>query len=450
MSLSAKLKLAYGAMIERTAAFNLPSLGALLILPAFKTLKRGKTPDAPTVLILAKEGFTSDIMSTLGAADGVKIVALPRIVIKFFAQAFLPYFVDDSNYASCGAEFDAAKLRYRNFWIAVLRRLRRLVRIDAVVTGNFAYAAERELAAALQEIGIPFIVLHKENLRAAGLIPFKERLYRERRGPFTGRKILVYNQPERDLQIRAGVAEPSRVEVVGMPRLDRMHAWRRSHAGALAPNRILFLIFSAATGMPRIWRKGAVPGQRYSEEQEEEDEDISLQRLSEETCLTLLRIAKENPDIEVVVKSKGRNQDYAEMASLFGVEQESQLPGNMRVVHGGDISELIAQASVVCGCNSVALLEAVAAGKPIVVPGFAEAEAPEIQPYLMDLRSVSMPASSPEILYRELLKLAREPRPVPAELDAESRRTLALWTGNDDGCAAQRARDAILRELASR
>jgi len=109
---------------------------------------------------------------------------------------------------------------------------------------------------------------------------------------------------------------------------------------------------------------------------------------------------------------------------------------------------LIAQASVVCGCNSVALLEAVAAGKPLVVPWFAEADALEISPYLMDLRSVSRPASSPEILYRELVKLARQPTPLPAELDPESRRILALWAGNEDGYAAQRARDAILRELA--
>src|SRR5215213_283076 len=306
MSLSAKLKNIYGAAIERAAARNLPSLAALLILCAFRTVKPARAADPRTVVILPKLGFTPDIMMTLAAADQIKVVALPRAVVKFVASAFLPYFVDDSNYTSCGAEFDEAKLRYRTFWIAVLRRLRRAMRIDAMITGNFSYAAERELAAALQESGIPFIALHKENLKTPGLEPFFEKLYRERRGQFTGRKILVYNQIERDLQIRAGVIEPSRVEIVGMPRLDRMHAWRRDNAGAQPRNCILFFAFSPVTGMPRIFRKGPTVGEIYAEEAEDaEDGSIALSKLAEATYAILLQLARDNPDISVVVKTKG-------------------------------------------------------------------------------------------------------------------------------------------------
>jgi hypothetical protein len=119
------------------------------------------------------------------------------------------------------------------------------------------------------------------------------------------------------------------------------------------------------------------------------------------------------------------------------------------VVHGGDVLELIAEASVVCGFNSTALLEAVAAGKPVVTPWFAEAQSPEVQPYLVDLRSIGVAALSPESLCDELVKLARHPVPVAAELSPESRELLAVWTGNDDGHAAARTRDAILSELAN-
>ena len=160
-----------------------------------------------------------------------------------------------------------------------------------------------------------------------------------------------------------------------------------------------------------------------------------------------MRIALDNPDIEIVVKSKGRRRDLNETAALFGFETEAELPSNMHVVHGGDVLDLIAEASVVCGFNSTALLEAVAAGKPVVMPWFAEAEAPEVWPYLIDLRGISIAAPSPESLRNELVKLAHQPRPVPAELDAEIRQTLAIWTGNDDGDAAARTREAILSEL---
>ena len=124
-----------------------------------------------------------------------------------------------------------------------------------MISGNFSYATERELASAMQELGVPFIALHKENLKTPGRVEFFERIYSERRGPFTGRKILVYNKIERDLQIRAGVAEAARIAITGMPRLDRMHAWRRGNASTVQCNHILFFVFSSATGMPRVARK---------------------------------------------------------------------------------------------------------------------------------------------------------------------------------------------------
>jgi hypothetical protein len=447
MSSSASFKSFYLGAVRRSAALNLPWLTALLIRPAFKTLKRAKAADARTVVILPKEGFTEDVMTALADADTIKVVALPRIIVKLLAAPFLPYFIDDNNYASAGVEHDAAKRRYRRFLVAVFSTLGRSMRVDAMISGNFSYATERELAAAMDEMGAPFIALHKENLKTPGRVEFFERVYRERRGPFTGRKILVYNQIERDLQIRAGVAEASRIEIVGMPRLDRMHAWRHGNMHTVQCNHILFFVFSSATGMPRVARKGETAGQVWFENDERDDGDISLAKLSEGTCRALLQVALDNPDIDIVVKSKGRRRDLNETAGLFGFASEAELPLNMKIVHGGDVLDLIADAAVVCGFNSTALLEAAAAGKPVVMPWFAEAEAPEVLPYLIDLRGISIAASSPEGLQAELVKLAHQPRPVPADLDAETRQTLAIWTGNDDGHAAARTRDAILKEL---
>jgi hypothetical protein len=448
MSPSASLKSLYAGALRCSAALNLPWLAALLILPAFRTLKPARVANARTVVILPKEGFTEDVMTALADADAVRVVALRRIVVKLLAAPFLPYFIDDNNYASCGSEHDTAKMRYRRFLVSLFTVLRRFMRIDAMISGNFSYATERELAAAMEEIGVPFIALHKENLKTPGRVEFFERVYRERRGPFSGRKILVYNQIERDLQIRAGVAEASRIEIVGMPRLDRMHAWRHGNMHTVQCNHILFFVFSSATGMPRVVRKGETPGQVWFEEQEESDDgDISLAKLSDGACRALLQVALDNPDIDIVVKSKGRRRDLNETAGLFGFASEAELPLNMKIVHGGDVLDLIADAAVVCGFNSTALLEAAAAGKPVVMPWFAEAEAPEVLPYLIDLRGISIAASSPQVLQAELVKLAHQPRPVPAELDAETRQTLAIWTGNDDGHAAMRARDAILQQL---
>ncbi len=121
MPLSVSLKEIYARALRYAAGHNLPWLAAMVILPAFKTLKPAKSADARTVVILPKEGFTEDVMTALADADAVKVVSLPRIIVKLLASPFLPYFIDDNNYASCGAEYDAPKLRYRKFLVARVR-----------------------------------------------------------------------------------------------------------------------------------------------------------------------------------------------------------------------------------------------------------------------------------------------------------------------------------------
>ena len=208
----ARLKSLYGAAIQRSAEYNLPWVAALLILPSLSKMKAGAGANRRTIVVLPKDGFTQDIMGALSDDPAIAVVGFPRMVLRRLSRAFLPYFMDNNNYISCGPEFDAAKLEYRRFLKALFGALRRFMRIDAVMSGNFAYAPDRELASAMSEMGIPFIVLHKENLKTPGRLKFFERVYRDRRGPFTGRKILVYNETERDLQIRAGVAAPPAVE----------------------------------------------------------------------------------------------------------------------------------------------------------------------------------------------------------------------------------------------
>ena len=449
MSITGKARSAYLKALQASAKLDLPWLAAIMISPLITRKKPAAASPRYSIVILPKDGFTQDVMSALSGADDVEVLALPRLVLRELFRAFLPNSVDDNNYASAGSEFDQAKSRYRDFLRRVFKMLQRFRMIDAVVTGNFGYRAERELASAMSDLGIPFIALHKENLKTPGRVAFFEHIYRERRGAFTGRIILVYNKIEKDLQIRAAVAASEQIQIVGMPRLDRIHDWRRANAGAATPRQILFFLFSPLTGMPRIVRKGATAGEVYLEDDGSDDSDnsISLDKLYAHTCRTILAIAREHPDIEVVVKTKGRQRDIAESAGPFGLKDEQSPPPNLRIVHSGDVLPLIAQASVVCGFNSTALLESVAAGKPVVLPWFEEAERAEVQPYVIDLRALGDVAHNPAELHDLLIRHALSPRPVPAELAANETTTLDHWTGNIDGQASERTRRAILASI---
>ena len=255
MSFATILKRAISRAITIFSALGLAWSAAMLARAAMRTAisaTPSETNGGKTicVLLLPRSRFNDDALNTLKAIGSIEVLKLPRNVVKGIAAAFLPPEVDDNSYLPSPPNAEAAKMRYRAFLMRFWRYLDPHRRIDAVVTGNFGYYAEHEFAAALEALGVPFIALHKENSWSVGSQEFWERIYRERRGPFLGRRILVYSPIERALQLRAGIADENRIEVVGMPRLDEVHRWRQANFGAVPKPMVLFASFPPDVSMP--------------------------------------------------------------------------------------------------------------------------------------------------------------------------------------------------------
>lgn len=440
--------------ITALAGRNLPTVTALIakqlmkeieVAPTADSTQRGASIPPRRILVLPRRGFTDDVLIALRAIPAVKVLSLKRRVFKSIANAFLPEEVDDNNYLTNSPSVQAAMLAYRKFLVEFWQALDPHRRIDAVISGNFGYYAERELAAALEELGVAFIALHKENSWSAGSQSFWERVYRERRGRFMGRRILVYSPIERDMQLRAGVVGRDRIEVIGMPRLDAVHHWRESHVGLAPQPAILFASFLPEVGMPTL-AKG-VPVAARDGAPNSGTRTLNLSTICRSTHRAILRLAVENPEIKVMIKTKGRQRDRAALPELLGVANETHLPPNLHVHHGGSPLPLIGEASAVCGLHSTMLLEALAAGRPVIIPWYAEALDPEIRHYLFDLGDAVTTAASPDELVELLLAAAAERKPVPAALPLQTVSFLTEWLGNADGKAGERAASAILRSM---
>jgi hypothetical protein len=340
----------------------------------------------------------------------------------------------------------AAMTAYRDFLGQFWKALDPSRRIDAVLSGNFGYYAEQEFAAALESLGVPFIAVHKENSWSPGNQSFWEAVYRERRAPFKGRRILVYSSIERDLQLRAGVVDRNRIEVTGMPRLDEVHRWRQSNVGLVSKPTVLFASFLPEVGTPFLAKTVQGSSAAGSMVDKEVSGAKSLSTLCRSAHRSVLKLAIDNPNIRILIKTKGRERDRIGLANLFGIE-EGELPSNAQVIHGGSPLPAIAQASVVCGLQSTLLLEALAAGRPVVVPWYAEALDPDICRYLFDLGPAVLKTSSADEFIEQLRSVALAPAPVPAILSLETQKFLRDWVGNDDGKASERAAAAILRTI---
>ena len=369
----------------------------------------------------------------------------PRAIMKALAVGFLPETIDDNNYANLSSAEEASKHNYRVFLEAVLRHLLRLCRIDVIVSGNFAYFAERELHAAAEAVGIPFVILHKENLKSPARRAYFADLYRQRRGPFSGCRIIVYNATEREVQISGGIVPASQISVCGMPRLDRAHAWRRSVVGKRFSEQptVLFFTFSAKTGLPVLRRKF---GDGNFVEPLPEFDNLNWKRTVGQTMEALARFAETERNVRVVVKSK---QGAGEIG-MFREAAGDRVPPNVQLIDGGDPIDLLKDAWVVVGMNSTALLEALAMGKTVLCPRYAEAADPAMYPWIVDFGSAVEHIESPEGLAARLVELTNGPVPVvPAQLDQSVSDALEQWAGNSDGKASERVIAVIENELAA-
>ncbi len=431
------------AFMCRRSFLRLPLPVALLFCASLRRVRPRSGNERYVALMLPRPGLSEDALAVLEEMPDFSVLTTHAGIMKAIAVGFLPKTIDDNNYSGLSPQEEQAKLHYRAFLQDVLRHVLRFVRIDVIVSGNFAYFAERELHSAAEALGVPFIVLHKENLKSPGRVSYFGDLYRRRRGPFGGRRIIVYNAIERDVQTTAGIVPADRVDICGMPRLDRSHSWRRSTAGNRLPHEpmVLFFTFAAKTGLPALWRKGAEGD--YVESLPEFD-SLNWEQTARQTMQAVARFAQSNPGVRVVVKSKRS----AGQVEIFRTAAGGQIPSNLHLVEGGDPLVLLQEAWAVVGMNSTALLEAVAMGKTVLCPGYAEAADPAMHPWIADLGSSVEHAQSPERLIARLSEITSGPVPVvPAELGRPAVETLDQWAGNSDGKASERVRAVIRQEV---
>lgn len=417
----------------------LPILAKLgLALPAaflvWRTIRPLKQASGPyRLLVIEKAIFNDDIMEVLKDTDEVQAFGIKRAIIKALALGILPRSVcGDDTYVSHDPAVAAAKGRYLKLWRKIWRYLRLFGRYDGVITGNWCYWAEREMATALEEAGTPFIVLHKEGIKPPERSKMLCDLFRKTRGGFTGQRVLVYHEKERDHQLAADISRPDQLRIVGMPRLDRIHTWRReAAAGRVAPRAerpmVLFLAFLPNNFLPS-----------YSGIKS----DLAWAELCTGFYQAAVIFAQRNPGVEVIIRPRG--YEITETQSLI---PGGKPPPNLKLDPNGDVIDVIKDAWAICGHNTTVMLEALAAGKSVIMPSFGEALDARYHGYIVDMGAAVELADSTDDLVTRLERICASPPPISEKLSTAAEEALWAWTGNGDGKSAARAYSAIIDEL---
>jgi hypothetical protein len=439
-------------LFRQAARWRQPRLAALLLRIATRRLhapQHAKSKPSHRALVMARTGFFEDIEESFRDAPDFEIVVWPSFALKAFAAPILSPLLDHNYYLTEDAEIEATKRAYRDFLAQTWTQFSRLMPIDVVLTGNFSYCAEREFASMLEQAGTPFVAIHKENVRPPRRVEYWRQLYKERRGPFTGRKVLVYNDIERRLQIESGVAPPEQIVITGMPRLDRIHRWRREHAGPSGDRtrpQVLFFAFARQEKLTAIQRKPSAGVAGNMEAMDGDWGKLGWMELGEGSHRAMVSLARQRPDITVVVKTKGQRRKKDDILLMLQSAAKT-LPPNLKLVTGGDPFSLMTESRVVVGFNTTGLLEAIAAGKPAVVPWFGEAQDSTMRDNIIDLGDAAAYAHSEDELIRMVSDFVDNPRDVPEQLDDSVSSVLEYWVGNPDSAAGTRVHQAIMDVL---
>lgn len=384
------------------------------------------------LIVLAKSAGVEDVERAFEEGEpAYAVFYLPRTLVKDSFRHFLSNRVTDSCYFSDDEAVEVLKKAYRDYLSKVLICFDKYFGIGAVAQFNMVYRAEREFASACTALGIPFFTLYKENLRSQATWHESVPVFRTVVGRYAGWKIAVYNESAKACLIESEVVKPSQVEVVGCARMDYSHLLRANRVSA-GPRHVLYYMISPQAGLGFLMKKG---GRFYGQEKYGAN-GVSWFDLIAETNAAFLHIARTHPEISFVVKVKtGASQMQVEALG-------ADVPENVQIVEGGVGHNLLIDASVVIAFNSTTVLEAVAAGVPVIVPHiFSDREEP-LKPYVLEVcEAVFCPETRVE-LEAMIIEFAKKDSRY-TELSSGQKEVLDRLLGNPDGQAGRRLKKFI-------
>lgn len=349
--------------------------------------------DAPILLALSPIRFQTEL-EALAATGKVRILTIDqaaqgRLVRLFYdgCKFDLEQFCKPDE----GSRLAQRQRDFRAFLRDFLPTLFDEMGIRGVLTATYYYLQDLDLAMVGEEVGYPWIVLHRENLAPT----LRQASVMSR---FAGSLLVSHNEHTRKMLVDFGFVHPERAQALGCPRMDRyLRVLAEGQPQKKTRKKVALFSFVHGVGMKSIL------GGSFSE-----NRDFGFVRLFEDVHGEFARLAKARPDVDFVVKLKwpGRGPWEDEVLKAFcdaGVRPE-EVP-NLVVTGDGDAQALILESDVIVGFWSTALLEAAIANKPVIVPKFHEAALEYYEQFLVfkdQLDELFLVGRSPDE-YRQLI-----------------------------------------------
>jgi hypothetical protein len=299
-----------------------------------------------TVLCLDRSQFIKDIEELRRFTD-LNWVTLNAVKLKTRQEAWVPPADREQGYLSTWLKEErgrAIRPILTAFGTALLEGANRRMRIDAVATANIDYWQDETIKLGCNALGIPFLVLCRENYTIPWTVPWMHEHLAKSRFRFEGAGLAVFSQATKDA-FAPGFDDPEDIWVTGAPRYDR---WLELKPLAAAEKNHLSLI--------TFNDPGYMAQNAFGEVAEVFDR---------------VAMADRHPDLVWLVKCKKKG-DRDEILERLG---HGETPA-LKFEYDTPLFDLFPRSRIVIGYNSLALVEAMLTDAPVVVPCWGETRAP--------------------------------------------------------------------------
>lgn len=339
-------------------------------------------PSKPTLLALNVFYFIKDleIMANTGEFNVFKLPTKWQSIL-------LRIYWTDETWGGSEADFRKANRAYYQAqdpkMIKMQKKLRKameiflgtlfkIAKINAVISANFTYRVDYEYSIVTRKLGIPFIVFHKENLVLSKGLEDYWNIYMEDMGKFKGSLIILHNNKMKDLILKAGFAAEEQLAVLGCLRMDAFIN-RVKNSDRMKKekfNRVTMFSFQKNAGLEMMYN--------------EYFGDKGFVKLFEDCHVQFAKAAIRHPEIEFVIKPKYGREWFSAIEETLkhnGILMKD-VP-NLKMTVDRTAQELIFSSDFVISFQSTTILEAAFAGKPVIIPDFAEAKNAEYQNHIV-------------------------------------------------------------------
>ena len=392
-------------------------------------------------LVLSSERFPPGELEALRDSGGFEFLFLPKPTVHMLINLRWDHRVKLDKTLRVGDEtlnpelLRENKARLKKFYQGILKIVFKRLDVSAVLGAAPHYRQDHDLGLAAKSMGIPYFVIYKECL-------ITNRKHHERIvtlyskiEPKSISHIFVHNQTSKSAVIESGVVGADDVSALGNVRMDsylkRLSGYNKDFEVLSVRRKKRAILFSFLQGVGLYgWTlmkpKSGGPG---------------YFRLFDEVHQTFALLARDQPEVEFVIKTKWGSNWFDEVdRSLEEAGIDRTELHNLTITSDVSAHELIHSADVVVAFGSTTILEAGIAGKPVVIPDFAEAAEEEYSSYIQlrvayDAFDLASDAGD---LRGKILRHLYEPyRPDPV-IAQKREEYFAAFISNPEGSAVQR------------